>query len=140
MRHLKAITASSRDGHGLSCDVDGWGLHIEGACGEAAAAQATGRFWPGSIGTYRNGTDVMGFEVRTRSQPDWDLIIRDDDADDRVFVLVTGRAPLFNVCGWILAKDGKLPQYLRAYGNRAPAYFVPQSALNPMATLPPRPE
>jgi hypothetical protein len=137
MRQLKAIEAGSKNRHGLNGDVDGWGLHIEGACGEQAAAQGTGRFWPGSIGTYKDDTDVLGFEVRTRSKPAYDLIIRSDDADERVFVLVTGRAPVFTLCGWIRGADGKCAAYLRSYGNRLPAYFVPQDALQPMETLPP---
>lgn len=136
MRHMSALFDASSNGYGLDPDCDGWGLHIEGACGEQAAARSTGRWWPASNRTYKRDCDVLGFEVRTRSSHFYDLIIRPNDPDNRVFVLVTGRAPDFCVRGWIYARDGKLAEYERQHANRAAAYFVPQSALHPIETLP----
>ena len=72
-----------------------WQAHIEGACGELAVAKVMGRYWGGSINTFKTGGDIdsTGWEVRTRSSHDYDLIVRDDDDDERVFILVTGSAP-----------------------------------------------
>lgn len=55
------------------------------------------------------------------------------DPDDRPFVLVTGVAPKFVLRGWIWGRDGKLEKYWGERNNNGrPAFFVPQSALQPM--------
>ena len=136
-RHAKSIKRGQPDCHGYGGD-SGWSLHIEGACGELAAAKASGRYWPATIDSFKNGDDVSGFQVRTRSKHEWDLIIRDDDKDDRIFVLVTGQAPRYAVRGWIRARDGKKDEHVREHGSRPSAWFVPQVALLPMETLPPK--
>lgn len=114
-----------------------WQAHIEGACGEIAAAKATGKYWGGSIGTFKAQGDLdgCGWEVRTRSRHDFDLIVRDDDADDRIFILVTGYAPNYSVRGWILAADAKRDEWRKDYGGHGPAYFVPMSSLRDMREL-----
>ena len=138
MRHIAAIAKNSRDGHNLDPKKDGWGIHIEGSCGELAASLATGRSWPGSVGTYKTEPDVLGFEVRTRSCHDWDLNVRTNDADDAIFVLVTGKVPHFVVHGWLRAGDGKRPEFWTDHGQRgAPAWFIPKALLQPLETLPP---
>jgi hypothetical protein len=134
MRQLKAIDRPNA--HGLSDDDDGWGKHIEGACGEIAAAQATHRYWPASVNTFKTEPDVEGFDVRTRSKHTWDLLLREVDDISRVYVLVTGRAPEFIVRGWAHGVEAKSPQYIQTYGNRPPAYFYPQQKLHPLACLP----
>ena len=80
-----------------------------GACGEVAVAKAMGRYWGGSVNTFKSIGDLVsvGWEIRTRAEHSYDLIIRDDDQDDRVFVLVTGKAPNYVVRGWIKAGDAK---------------------------------
>lgn len=135
LRQVSSLTAGLRDRHGAA-KRDGWSLHIEGAAGELAAAKAVGRYWPASVNTFRGEADIPGAEVRTRSRDYYDLIVREDDEDDKAFVLVVGSMPNYRVCGWIAAGDGKRPEFLRTYGDRPPAWFVPQSALHPLTTLP----
>ena len=108
-----------------------WEIHIQGAAGELAFARFRNLFWSGSIGTYRRGGDVGDIQIRTRSQPHYDLIVRDGDRDDDVFVLVVGIIPRFRIIGWIYGRDAKQPQYRKEYGGRPSAFFVPQSALRP---------
>ena len=114
-----------------------WQNHVEGACGEVAVAKLLGKYWGGSINTFKEGGDLdaTGWEVRTRSSHHYDLIIRDDDADDRVFILVTGSAPNYQVHGWILAADGKQQQWRKDHGGYGAAFFVPKSALRKLGEL-----
>jgi hypothetical protein len=58
--------------------------------------------------------------------------VREDDADADCFVLVTGVAPLFRVWGFCSGGEAKQERFLKTYGNRPSAYFVPKSALRPL--------
>ena len=133
-RHAANLLANRPDAHRAPAD---WSLHIEGSCAELAAARATGRYWLGSVDfRERQAGDLAGgIEVRATDRADGCLILHERDADDRPFVLVTGRAPVFDVRGWIRAADGKRPEWWRE-GIRSPAFMVPQSALRPLDTLP----
>jgi hypothetical protein len=132
-RYYESVTHSRKDNHGLSPDqVSGLCLHIEGACGEAAVAKWSGQYWGGDTCTFKAGDIGQRVQVRTRSRHDYDLIVREDDHDDHAFILVTGSAPTLVLRGWIWGGAAKLPQFLKAYGGRPAAYFVPQSELRPM--------
>jgi len=134
MRQLSAIKSGLVDRHGY--DGEGWSEHIEGACGELAVAKLLGVFWDGSVNTWK-ANDLPGIQVRTRSKHGYDLLLRDDDADEARWVLVTGRCPAYVVHGWISGADAKRPEYLQAYGGRPPAFFVPSSRLRPIDELRP---
>jgi hypothetical protein len=122
------------------CDpADGWTVHIEGACGEFVVARELGKFWAGALGNLR-ADDVGRLQVRTSESHTDRLMLHDEDPDDRAFVLVTGIAPRFRIHGWILAREGKRPEwwddpYGEKYGKERPAYFVPQSELHSIHDL-----
>lgn len=126
-RHIEALARGLPDRHGL--EGKGWQVHIEGACGEMAVAKALGRYWDGSINTFKSGGDVGEVQVRTRSKDHYELIVRKDDPDDSYFILVTGTAPAYKVWGYIRASEAKRPEWIKKHGGRPPAWFVPQSAL-----------
>ncbi len=129
MRQIRALKKGLKDQHGHN-PGRGWHQHIEGACGEMAAAKVIGRYWAATVGTYRSGGDIGDdIQVRCRSNPEWDLIIRKSDNPDHKFILVTGTAPTFNVIGWIKASDGQRDEFWAKHGNGEAAWFVPQSAL-----------
>jgi hypothetical protein len=112
-------------------------MHIEGACGEAAVAKALNVFWSGTVNTFKRGGDIGSkIQVRTRSKSYYELIVRQDDRDDDIFILVTGKAPSFDVVGWTLGKDAKKEQWIQTHGNREAAWFVPQKELLDINTLP----
>lgn len=113
-----------------------WHIHILGALGECAFAKATNRYWNGSVNTFKAGGDVgENIQIRTRSKPFYDLIVRDGDRDEDVFVLVTGGPNEFAIRGWIPAADAKQDQYRKDYGGYGQAYFVPQAELRPIDPL-----
>jgi hypothetical protein len=111
-----------------------WGMDVEGAAGEMAAAKALNLYWDGAVNTFHRG-DVGPIQIRTAIAHDRCLIVRDRDSDEDHFVLVTGLMPTFRIHGWIRGADAKRPEWLRAPQGRPPAWFVPQSELFSVQTL-----
>jgi hypothetical protein len=134
-RHIAALQDGRNDKHGAKKE-DGWSNHIEGACGELAVAKLYNVHWPGSVNAFKSPDLGALIQIRTRSRHDYDLIVRDDDLDGDVYILVTGVAPDFAVRGWILGSDAKQQKWRAAHGGREVAFFVPQGALHPMEALP----
>lgn len=134
---LRNIAALKRGWESKIGNGNHWENHIEGACGEVAVAKVMGKYWGGSINTFKQGGDIdsTGWEVRTRSNHDYDLIIRDSDPDDRVFILVTGKAPCYRVWGWIGSTDARREEWRKDYGGHGAAYFVPKESLKQMGDL-----
>jgi hypothetical protein len=112
-----------------------WESHILGACGEMAFAKAFGLYWEAGVNTFKAGGDVCAVEVRTRAQHDWELIVRDDDPDGRIYFLVTGGPEKFRLHGWIKSEDARRPEWRQNHGGYKPAYFVPHSALKSLDQL-----
>jgi len=133
-RQIGALRKSLLNRHGLS-EEDSWSAHVEGAAGEMAAARAMNRYYSGSVNTFKRDGDVGKIQVRTRSRHDYELLVRPEDRDGDVFVLVTGVAPAFNVVGWLLGRHAKQDQWLKQHGGRPPAYFVPHAQLHPIESL-----
>lgn len=115
--------------------ADDWGIHILGALGECAFAKATNRYWSGSVNTFKSGGDVGSIQVRTRARHDHDLIVRNQDKDEDIFVLVTGGPGSFDVRGWVRGKDAKHAEFVANHGGHGEAYFVPRRALRPPEEL-----
>lgn len=133
LRQIESLARGLPDKHGFS--GPGWNNHIEGALGEIVVAKALGIYWGGTVNTFKNIPDVGKLEVRTRSKNDYDLIVRENDDSNSIYVLVTGQAPEFYLVGWIKGHDAKVQKFVQTYGGRPPAYFVPHNALNPIEDL-----
>lgn len=107
-----------------------WEIHVQGALAEMAFAKFANEFWRGTVNTFSLPDCGKNVQIRWRSEPDYALIIRERDNDDHFYVLVTGSAPEFTIVGYIKGSAGKVNKdWIQTYGNRPPAYFVPQSAL-----------
>lgn len=101
-------------------------------------SRVAGLFWSGSVNSFKTGGDVGNVQVRTHSRKDYDLIVRENDRDEDIFVLVIGKTPEYRVVGWTCGADTKRPAWRKAHGNRPAAYFVPQKALRPLPSpMPP---
>jgi len=136
-RQLQALEKGLKPGYGY--EGTGWKEHIEGACGEMAAAKYLNCYWNGSFNTFRTGGDVGNLQVRTRRLHWYDLIVREADRDEDYFVLVTGVTPHFFIRGYIQAKKAKTMKECWktvGIGKRPPAWFIPEKKLN---YLPPGP-
>lgn len=126
-RQLEAIRKGLKDQHGYN--GDGWSHHINGAGGEAAYAKAAGVWWNPSVNTFKV-PDCDGLHIRTRSGGvREDLIIRPTDPEG-IYVLVVGTLPSFVISGWITSQDARRDDWIRDYGSRPEAWFVPRAALS----------
>lgn len=132
-RHVSSIAKGLEDKYGA--EKGGWNLHLEGACGELAFAKAADAFWSGSVDTFSKGGDVGKVQIRTRSKPEYDLIVRAKDRDEDLFVLVVGVAPEYEVVGAIRGGDAKQDRWEKSYGGRPSAWFVPKDELLPFDEL-----
>lgn len=129
LRQAESMLHGRREARGAGEHQDGLYKHVLGACGEIAVARVLGRYWGGDVCTFTRADIGTSVQVKMRSRHDWDLIVRPDDDDAKVFVLVTGMPTDICVHGWCYGRDAKRPEYLAPHGGRPEAYFVPQAAL-----------
>ena len=134
LRNVRALAMGRRSKFEVT-NMDKFDAHILGALGECAYAKATGSYWNASVDTFKGKGDVGDIEVRTRSRHDYELIVRDDDPDGRVFVLVTGGPMEFKIHGWMRSEDARRPEWRREHGGYPAAYFVPHEALKNVEAL-----
>jgi len=136
LRNIQALKQGLPQCHGAK-DEEMWRYHIEGAAGEMAFAKAMNIHWGAHSNVFKAPDVGSIIQIRTRSNADWDLIVRDNDSDDEIFVLVTGEIPNYRIVGWIKGSDAKKAEWYKDMGKRGkPAYFVPQECLNPLSLLP----
>jgi hypothetical protein len=115
--------------------ADFWRIDIEGACAEQAVAKALGVYWDSSVNTFKLPDLPASLQVRHTELDNGSLIVRPGDADGERFLLVTGRAPVFHLRGWLHGYEAKQRYYLKSPNGKDDAYFVPQSALHPLGDL-----
>ena len=128
-RHLYAIKMKLPEEDGYR---NAWQNRIEGALAEMAFAGMMNLYWAGKADKLTKG-DVNGWEIRMTSHAEGSLLLHRRDLDDAPYVLMTGGGGAYQVRGWIMGRDGKQEKYWgdRANQNR-PAFWVPQSDLNPI--------
>lgn len=109
-----------------------WERNVQGCCAEKACAKKFDRYhYDGG----KNRYDFGQHQARHTVYPDGKLVLHHSDNDEDPFVLVTGRAPIFNLVGWLFGHEGKKPEYWDPKA-KAPAFFVPQSKpLRPIEEL-----
>lgn len=134
-RRIKSIEQNRRPKYGIKPGTE-WQVDIEGALGELAVAKALRFYWPATIDTFKREADIGAHvEIRTRSERWHDLMVHDEDADDRIFILCRGRAPEYDVAGWIRAREGKRSEFWKDPAGERPAYFVGAEHLNDLEQL-----
>jgi len=110
-----------------------WDAEIEGALAECAAANALGKYWSGSVGSFKDADLGKRAQVRATEHDNGKLILRENDKKDHAYILVTGRCPNYIVRGWIEGAEAvKLTQYKTNPGGHGEALFIPQSELKPI--------
>ncbi len=112
-----------------------WSDHVLGVCGEMVVCKLLGVYWEPTVNTFKAPDIGNRMQVRTRRRHSYDLLVRDDDPDDDVFVLVTGGPRDFVVRGWLDGETAKQERWRQAHGNREPAFFVPQQWLRDIESL-----
>ena len=103
---------------------------------DAAVCKALDVQWTASNNTLKRVADIPpDIEVRSRSGggPKGDcLIIRPNDPDDRIHILVLGHCPRYELVGAMRAGEAKQEQWWSDYNGRGAAFFLPPTALYPV--------
>jgi hypothetical protein len=134
LRGVESKRAGLPDAHGLKSR--GWSENIEGAMGEQAFAKALGIFWNNSVNTFKDPDFPPNIQIRTRPHPEHDLIVRQTDNPNDIFVLVTGACPNYVVRGFFFGNETRKEWLFNAgQADRPDQYFVPQRYLRPIETL-----
>lgn len=116
--------------------IDAITVHIHGAIGEIGFCKAVGAHWPAYVDRFKTFPDVgLRTEIRHRVKHEHDLIVRKDDTSNRLYVLTTGTPEDFRVHGGLLGKDAKKAKWLKSYGGKVEAYFIPSDYLTPIEAL-----
>jgi hypothetical protein len=136
-RHAAAGDRQRAAAYGAAADPDAARDGL-GCAGELAVAAWLDRYWTGTPGGLdRDRGDVAGYHVRTRPAADYDLPLHPEDPDRGVFLLVVGPLPTMRIVGWLYGGRGKRREWWHdRYQAGRPAYWVPQTALRPLRTLP----
>lgn len=113
----------------------GWHTDVEAACAEIAVARALNLYWSGAVDGARSKDVGFRYQVRHTTRPDGCLILRETDAAEDIYILVTGASPSLVIRGWVEGYEGKAPSFWKV-DVQSPAWFVPQSALYRMENLP----
>lgn len=134
MRRISAINRFRSEPYG-SIRLEAWGNDIESAGAEYAVAKLLRLHWVPVLQNPQEAFgDVSGVEVRSTRKDAGRLIVHPQDRDEAAFVLVRGKFPLYQVCGWIRGKDAKTKEHWFV-GDGRPAYFVPDRRLLPISEL-----
>jgi hypothetical protein len=132
-RHVAALKRNLENKHGAS-EEKGWSIHIDGALGEMVFGKATGLYWDYSVNKFRSGGDVADIQIRTRSKLNYDLLVRENDADEDLFVLVLGQPQDYQIVGCFYGHEAKANNdWLKDHGGREFAFFVPQGELHDLS-------
>lgn len=134
MRNVQDLKNGLTQQYGALPDDD-FKNNIIGTCAEMALAKHLGVYWSGAVGCLKEA-DVGRLEVRGTPRHDYDLRLHKKDDDDSQFVLVTGVNGIYQLQGWLYAREGKIDEYWGSpYQKDRPAFWVPQSRLRSMETL-----
>ena len=110
--------------------------YILGAVGEYAVAKYLGKFYDGNVGNLE-AVDVAGeYEVKTTSVRTGHLVLKPEARNDKPFILAIVEDMTVRLPGWMLGSDIKQDKYKRADQYDRVLYWVPQSDLHHMSTLP----
>jgi hypothetical protein len=135
-RRISALEKRRTGAHGFNRNYEAWSLDIEGVMGELAAAKALGLPYDPVVDALDTdkGDIGPGLQVRSTRYPQGSLLIHGSDRDDDKFILVTGSDGVYDIRGWIHARDGKIDKLWKIYKGRG-AYWVGQDWLKPLAQL-----
>ena len=135
-RYLYSLITGGVDTVNSKGWMDGFSVHLLGCIGEISVSKAAEIPWPAWVNRFKSLPDLGNkIEVRHRSKPEWELIVRKEDNDKSLFVLSRGLGPDVEVVGFIPGRRAKQKQWEQEYGGKRPAYFVPDRYLLPIEML-----
>ena len=112
-------------------DLGGFERDIQAAAAEMAFAKAREMYWDFSVNTFKK-PDVGKIQIRHTTRNSGKLIVRPDDSDEEIFVLVSGEIPEFTIRGYMRGCEAKQDQFIDNPGGGKPCWMVPQDDLRPV--------
>jgi hypothetical protein len=135
MRRASNAVKQIQPRYGASNGAGSWEMDIVACQAEFAVAKYCNLFWDGAVNNF-SARDVGGLvDVRSRTKSHYQLILHPADPDNVPFVLVFGAPPIFELSGWLFARDGKIDKFWSDPAGGRPAFFVPKDVLRPMPEL-----
>lgn len=105
--------------------------NVLGAAAEIVVAKVLNLYAHLGVNTFKTVPDVgIRTEVRYRSMDRWGILVRDEDPEDRVYVLVQGAMPNFEVVGSILGRKAKQRKYRANPHGKGWCYIAPDEELD----------
>ena len=116
-----------------------WSTEIESCCAEIAAAKWMDRYWSGGVfdGSAADADLPGGRQVRHTVYRSGSLIIYPEDDPGHKYLLVTGKAPGYQIVGWAFGHEVQSvgqdhSWWTEPKNKRAPSWWVPQDKLRPL--------
>jgi hypothetical protein len=132
MRQIRAWHDGSQHLNPDTKREDDWRRSIESACAEVAASRALDACWRAvmKIGARDLTAQLAEYEVRSSTEADYGLLVRQKDAETAWYVLVIGERGVYDVVGVIHGTEAKQDQFQHP-GREGwlPCWIVPQDAL-----------
>lgn len=108
-------------------------LYFIGTVGEFGVAKVFG--WPKpSLHTFYDPSLPFQIHVRTRPKIAHDMIVRDADSPNDVFVKTIVAPPVVELVGWLPGRECRRAEWRHRHGG-AMVWFVPSDALRDMSEL-----
>lgn len=105
---------------------------LVGVIAECAYCKWRNIYQSKDLDVFHTKTDTTdGVEIRSITSMDHCLIVRNDDPDERKYILVyVNRNAECQMIGWIRGIEAKKKQWERNPGGKRPSWFVPMQELN----------
>lgn len=133
---MRRIASMKRQlNHNIHSEKSDWNMDIYGAAAEMAVGKHFNIYWKPTVNAGK-APDVGRFQVRATTHQNGHLLIRENDEKNEQFIFVTADQQTFKIIGWIWSDDAKKDKFWKpADHTGAGAWWVPQSALQPMETI-----
>lgn len=107
-----------------------WDQEIEAALAEMAVSRWRNRYWWGSSFNGKDaGTDAGDAQVRWTEHENGHLILYVEDAEEKPYVLVTGRSPHKTIVGWGYGHELRKDDFWKHENVKCPSWWIPPRAL-----------
>jgi len=139
LRRTESIR-NNLNGQGKGGHQPDWKNEIDSVCAEIAVGKGLNIYWAGTVNTFKDPDLGEYIQVRQTPKSHLRLIVRPNDNEDHIYVLVTGttevlRCPVFEIKGWISGKAAKEVGEWMNPGGQDYAWFVDQKHLRPIYEL-----
>jgi len=137
-RRFESQSHGRKNSHGMPPKYDTVENDNQGAKAELFAANVIGIEWGATVNSFKGADLGSNIQVKSSKNPNSCLIFRCDDNPKHNYVLVTCAGDVFTIVGWIPGVEAKKDcWYTNAQcPSRPKQYFVPQSALLDIKTIP----